>query len=105
MSIIVGVSTGGGSGGLTIDEIKTELQYPTAPIITETDRNGATTKGVAGIYNPCKTILNEHRPVCTKEYHLTGKYLDGNDNPDVWFPIVGAASDASITYSNRVLSF
>lgn len=94
---------GGGGGGLTLDEIKTGLQYPSTPIITSTDRNGATANAVAGIHNPCKTILNEHRPVCTKEYHLTGKYLDGADNPDVWFPIVGVASDASISYSNRVL--
>ena len=95
---------GGGTGGLTIDEIKTELQYPTAPIITKTDRNGTTANAVAGIYNPCKTILNEHRPVCTKEYHLVGKYLDGADNPDVWFPIKGAGADASISYADRVLT-
>lgn len=73
-------------------------------VITEADRNAATTNGVAGIYNPCKTILNEHRPVCTKEYHLTGKYLDGADNPDVWFPIKGAGVGASVSYANRVLT-
>lgn len=95
---------GGGSGGLTLDEIKTGLQYPSTPIITKTDRNGATALAVAGIYNPCKTILNEHRPVCTKEYHLTGKYLDGANNPDVWFPIKGVGVDASISYANRVLT-
>lgn len=101
MSRIIG---GGGGGGLTIDEIKTGLQYPTAPIITSTDRNGTTANAVAGIYNPCKTILNEHRPVCTKEYHLVGKYLDGADNPDVWFPIKGAGVGASVSYANRVLT-
>lgn len=58
--------------------------------------------GTAGIYT-CKTILNEHRPVCTKEYHLTGKYLDGADNPDVWFPIPGAGG-GTIVYSNRFLT-
>lgn len=101
MSRIIGV---GGGGGLTLDEIKTGLQYPTAPIITETDRNGTTANAVAGIYNPCKTLLNEHRPVCTKEYHLVGKYLDGAENPDVWFAIKGGGADASISYANRVLS-
>ena len=57
--------------------------------------------GVAGLY-ACKTILNEHRPVCTKEYHLTGKYLDGADNPDVWFPI--AAGTGSVVYATRYLT-
>ena len=57
--------------------------------------------GTAGLY-ACKTILNEHRPVCTKEYHLTGKYLDGADNPDVWFPI--AAGTGSIVYATRYLT-
>jgi hypothetical protein len=56
--------------------------------------------GTAGIYS-CKTILNEHRPVCTKEYHLTGKYLDGADNPDVWFPIPGSGT---VVYANRFLT-
>ncbi len=58
--------------------------------------------GTAGLYD-CKTILNEHRPVCTKEYHLTGKYLDGADNPDVWFPIVGAGG-GSVVYNDRYLT-
>lgn len=58
--------------------------------------------GVAGIY-ACKTLLNEHRPVCTKEYHLTGKYLDGADNPDVWFPIPGAGG-GTVVYSSRFLT-
>ncbi len=58
--------------------------------------------GVAGIYD-CRTILNEHRPVCTKEYHLTGKYLDGADNPDVWFPIAGAGG-GSVVYNDRYLT-
>jgi hypothetical protein len=57
--------------------------------------------GTAGLY-ACKTILNEHRPVCTKEYHLTGKYLDGADNPDVWLPIV--AGTGSVVYSKRYLT-
>jgi hypothetical protein len=56
--------------------------------------------GTAGLYT-CKTILNEHRPVCTKEYHLTGKYLDGADNPDVWFPIAGGGT---VVYANRFLT-
>jgi hypothetical protein len=58
--------------------------------------------GTAGIYT-CKTILNEHRPVCTKEYHLVGKYLDGADNPDVWFPIPGAGG-GTVVYANRFLT-
>ncbi|MDD3041167.1 hypothetical protein [Bacteroides sp.] len=57
--------------------------------------------GVAGLY-ACKTILNEHRPACTKEYHLTGKYLDGADNPDVWYPI--AAGTGSVVYATRYLT-
>lgn len=98
MSYIVG-----GGGGLTIDEIKTELQYPSTTIITETDRNGTTANAVAGIYNPCKTLLNEHRPVCTKEYHLVGKYLDGAENPDVWFAVPGAGG-GTVVYSTRYLT-
>lgn len=93
----------GGGGGLTEAEIKTLIGGIEPKLLDASDRNGATSTGVAAIYNPCKTLYNEHRPVCTKEYHLVGKYLDGNDNPDVWFPIVGVASDAIITYSNRVL--
>jgi hypothetical protein len=58
--------------------------------------------GTAGLYD-CKTILNEHRPVCTKEYHLTGKYLDGADNPDVWFPIAGAGG-GTVVYDDRFLT-
>jgi hypothetical protein len=58
--------------------------------------------GTAGLYT-CKTILNEHRPVCTKEYHLTGKYLDGVDNPDVWFPIPGNGG-GTVVYANRFLT-
>jgi len=73
-------------------------------LLDASDRNGATDTAVAAIYNPCKTIFNEHRPVCTKEYHLTGKYLDGADNPDVWFPIKGGGVDASVSYANRVLT-
>lgn len=57
--------------------------------------------GVAGI-NASKTLLNEHRPVCTKEYALYGKYLDGADNPDVWFPITGG--NGTIVYSSRYLT-
>ena len=58
--------------------------------------------GTAGLYD-CKTILNEHRPVCTKEYHLVGKYLDGADNPDVWFPIPGAGG-GTVVYDDRFLT-
>jgi hypothetical protein len=72
-------------------------------VLGETDRNGATNTAVAAIYNPCKTIFNEHRPVCTKEYHLVGKYLDGADNPDVWFPIKGDGVGASVAYLAREL--
>jgi hypothetical protein len=58
--------------------------------------------GTAGIYD-CRTILNEHRPVCTKEYHLVGKYLFGADNPDVWYPIAGAGG-GGVVYNNRYLT-
>jgi hypothetical protein len=58
--------------------------------------------GTAGIYT-CKTILNEHRPVCTKEYHLVGKYLDGAENPDVWLGIPGAGG-GTVVYANRFLT-
>ena len=59
-------------------------------------------EGTAGLY-ACKTILNEHRPVCTKEYHLTGKYLDGADNPDVWFPIPGTGG-GTVVYDDLFLT-
>jgi len=66
-------------------------------------RNKNVPGAVAGIYNPCRTMLNEHRPVCTKEYHLTGKYLDGADNPDVWFPIPGGGG-GTVVYDDRFLT-
>lgn len=72
-------------------------------VLGEPDRNGATANAVAGIYNPCKTLLNEHRPVCTKEYHLVGKHLDGAENPDVWFAIPGAGG-GTVVYSSRFLT-
>jgi hypothetical protein len=84
MSIISGIR-----GGLTSSEV-----------IALIGRNKP--DGTAGLYT-CKTILNEHRPVCTKEYHLVGKYLDGADNPDVWFPIPGAG-DGTVVYSDRFLT-
>jgi len=56
--------------------------------------------GVAGIY-ACKTILNEHRPVCTYQAHFYGKYLDVTDNPDVWFPL---PDNGTITYSAKNLT-
>lgn len=56
--------------------------------------------GVAGLY-ACKTILNEHRPVCSYEASLYGKYLDVTNNPDVWFPLAGAGT---ITYSAKNLT-
>ncbi|MDO9573464.1 MAG: hypothetical protein Q7I94_00610, partial [Candidatus Contubernalis sp.] len=52
--------------------------------------------GVAGIYD-CRTILNEHRPVCTYRADLYGKYLDVTDNPDVWFPIADAGTIAYLS--------
>jgi hypothetical protein len=58
--------------------------------------------GTAGIYS-CKTILNEHRPVCTKEYHLVGNQLDRNNDPDVWYHIDGAGGGTT-AYSNRFLT-
>lgn len=84
MSIISGIR-----GGLTSSEV-----------IALIGRNEE--GGTAGIYD-CKTILNEHRPVCTKEYHLFGKYLDGADNPDVWYPIPGAGG-GTVVYSDRFLT-
>lgn len=100
MSYIIG---GGGGGGLTEDEVKTLIGGIDPKLLDASDRNGATSTGVAAIYNPCKTIFNEHRPVCTKEYHLVGKYLDGADNPDVWYPIKGVGTGASVAYLNREL--
>jgi hypothetical protein len=94
----------GGGGGLTEAEVTTLIGDIDPKLLDASDRNGETNTAVAAIYNPCKTIFNEHRPVCTKEYHLTGKYLDGADNPDVWFPIKGAGVGASVTYSDRVLT-
>ena len=64
-------------------------------------RNKAVSGAIAGIYNPCKTLLNEHRPVCTYEASFYGKYLDVTDNPDVWFPL---ADVGSIAYSSKVLT-
>jgi hypothetical protein len=58
--------------------------------------------GTAGIYT-CKTILNEHRPVCTKEYHLVGNQLDAQYNPDVWLHINGAGGGTT-SYSDRFLT-
>lgn len=84
MSIISGIV-----GGLTSSEVLN--------LIARNEEGGT-----AGIYD-CKTLLNEHRPVCTKEYHLTGKYLDGGDNPDVWFPIPGSGG-GTVVYSNRFLT-
>jgi hypothetical protein len=101
MSYIVG--GGGGGGGLTEAEVTTLIGDIEPKLLDASDRNGATSTGVAAIYNPCKTIFNEHRPVCTKEYHLTGKYLDGADNPDVWFPIKGGGTGASVAYLAREL--
>jgi len=83
MSIISGIA------GLTSSEVLTLIAR---------NKEG----GTAGLYS-CKTILNEHRPVCTKEYHLTGKYLDGADNPDVWFPIAGAGG-GTVVYDDRFLT-
>lgn len=58
--------------------------------------------GTAGLYD-CKTILNEHRPVCTKEYHLVGNQLDRQYDPVVWHHINGAGG-GSTSYSNRFLT-
>jgi hypothetical protein len=84
MSIISGIR-----GGLTSSEV-----------IALIGRNKP--DGTAGIYT-CKTILNEHRPVCTKEYHLVGNQLDAQYNPDVWFHINGAGGGTT-SYSNRFLT-
>lgn len=70
-----------------------------SPLINPATRNQPS--GIAGLY-ACKTILNEHRPVCSKEYNLTGKYLDGADNPDVWYPI--AAGTGTVVYATRYLT-
>jgi len=83
MSIISGIA------GLTSSEVLALI-----------NRGGE--EGTAGLY-ACKTLLNEHRPVCTKEYHLTGKYLDGVDNPDVWIAIPGAGG-GTVVYDDRFLT-
>jgi len=64
-------------------------------------RNEAVTDAIAGIYNPCKTMLNEHRPVCTDQVDLYGKYLDITDNPDVWYPLEDVGT---VAYSTRNLT-
>lgn len=64
-------------------------------------RNLAVSGAIAGIYNPCKTLLNEHRPVCTYEASFFGKYLDVTDNPDVWYPLADAGT---IGYASKVLT-
>jgi len=69
-----------------------------SPLLNPATRNQPS--GIAGLY-ACKTILNEHRPVCSYEASLYGKYLDVTDNPDVWFPLAGAGT---ITYSTRNLT-
>ena len=69
-----------------------------SPLLNPATRNQP--DGIAGIY-ACKTILNEHRPVCTYEASLYGKYLDVTDNPDVWYPL---ADNGAIAYLNRNLT-
>jgi hypothetical protein len=64
-------------------------------------RNQAVTNGVAGIYNPCKTLVDEHMSACLIEYNLYGGFLDGTYNPDSWYPIDG---NGSVSYSSRVLT-
>jgi len=56
--------------------------------------------GVAGI-SACKTLLNEHRPVCTYQMDLYGKALFDTQNTDIWYPIAGGGS---ITYATRNLT-
>ena len=58
--------------------------------------------GVAGLYD-CKTILNEHRPVCTYQIDLYGKALFDTQNTDIWFPIPGAGG-GTVAYSSRFLT-
>ncbi|MCK9328220.1 MAG: hypothetical protein M0P69_22175, partial [Bacteroidales bacterium] len=65
-------------------------------------RNTATTNGVAGIYNPCKTLVDEHIPSCVVHYEFFGSVLDGSYNPDSWYPING---NGSVSYNSRVLSY
>jgi len=55
----------------------------------------------AGIYDPCRTLINEHRPVCTYQADLYGKYLDVTDNPDVWFPL---PDTGAIAYATKNLT-
>ncbi len=65
-------------------------------------RNTAITNGVAGIYNPCKTLVDEHIPSCVVHYEFFGSVLDGTYNPDSWYPING---NGSVSYSTRVLTY
>lgn len=65
-------------------------------------RNTAITNGVAGIYNPCKTLVDEHIPACVVHYEFFGSVLNGSYNPDSWYPING---NGSVSYSSRVLSY
>lgn len=74
------------------------LGLTSAQVTALINRGGA--NGVAGLY-ACKTILNEHRPVCTYQVDLYGKHLNVTDNPDVWYPL---ADVGSISYASRSLT-
>jgi len=55
----------------------------------------------AEIYYPCLTLKNKHRPVCSYHAEFFGKYLDGADNPDVWYHL---ADVGTIAYASRNLT-
>lgn len=58
--------------------------------------------GTAGIY-ACKTLLNEHRPVCTKELHIMGQSLGVSAfiDSDNWSIIDGGGAH---TYAAKKLT-
>jgi len=112
------------SGDQTVNGVKTFGSFPVTPSSAPTAdyevankkyvddnaggfditeyRNQAVTNGVAGIYNPCKTLVDEHIPSCVVHYEFFGSVLDGSYNPDSWYPING---NGSVSYNSRVLSY
>ena len=64
-------------------------------------RNTAVPNAVAGIHNPCKTILAEHMPVGIKNINLVGKHLDPTNDADMFYT---GGSTGSITYASKLLT-
>lgn len=100
-SLIFGTTSGTACEGndARLSDDRTPLAHTDSSHTGTAKRNYA--GGVAGV-DAGKALIYEHLPACMKEYHLTGKYLDGTDNPDVWFPI--SAGTGSVVYASRFLT-